>query len=600
MRGMQLGRSRMPKAGPKKAELKSNGHSNGHGNAKGIGDAKGMEASTEKAADALVLPNTPEVRKQVAGGGCTITFLSVAVGIVTRLEEELEATRGEELRFVRACLAAGHEQTQVPCALDEDEGEEGGEEAKPAEAVVRRNLRRTYTTAKARGSMLRKDAALRGAFGPCRAELDAATLPGEATGSAPWMGPVVPRWPTTELTSDLAAKLDRQFKEDFHCMDFDVFAVSKLTSGRTLQFVGWEALCHSGCFSHFSLDAEKACHFLQCTEKQYASSERTPYHNNIHAADVTQTVHALLMDIGLGISFDPMDKLVSIFSAIIHDMGHDGRNNAFHVNMQDEVALLYNDRSVLENYHVSSAFKLVAQSPETNLFGDLGKAQLTMVRRETVDMVLSTDMAYHFARVGNFGKLVKEMGNELEKWYRSKEAMDELRSVVLHAADISNPAKPFPISLQWTERCLREFFEQGDAEKGLGLPISPLCDRDGTSIPRSQIGFIEFIVQPTFEALAEVAPKVHTVCLHRVRANVEMWRRREREEECLQLASPDTESVEADERVAEAVGVYVTQKRQPQQGQGRGQPVPTSGKPFFSDDCGSETHRQDQGHCPVC
>lgn len=43
---------------------------------------------------------------------------------------------------------------------------------------------------------------------------------------------------------------------------------------------------------------------------------------------------------------------------------------------------------------------------------------------------------------------------------------------------------------------------QGDREKLLGLPISPLCNRvlDGNTVANAQIGFFNFIVLPIFNA----------------------------------------------------------------------------------------------------
>lgn len=43
-----------------------------------------------------------------------------------------------------------------------------------------------------------------------------------------------------------------------------------------------------------------------------------------------------------------------------------------------------------------------------------------------------------------------------------------------------------------------EFFRQGDLEKQKLLSVSPLCNRDTTSKPLSQINFIEFIVAPLY------------------------------------------------------------------------------------------------------
>ncbi|KAM3179546.1 hypothetical protein ACTXT7_000435 [Hymenolepis weldensis] len=52
-------------------------------------------------------------------------------------------------------------------------------------------------------------------------------------------------------------------------------------------------------------------------------------------------------------------------------------------------------------------------------------------------------------------------------------------------------------------------YEPGDRETARGLPVSPLCDRQTTMVPQSQIGFINFIVTPTFQLLYELLIKMH-------------------------------------------------------------------------------------------
>ena len=42
--------------------------------------------------------------------------------------------------------------------------------------------------------------------------------------------------------------------------------------------------------------------------------------------------------------------------------------------------------------------------------------------------------------------------------------------------------------LQMSSRCMEEFFKQGDKEQEQGLDFSPLCDRQTTMVPQSQIG----------------------------------------------------------------------------------------------------------------
>lgn len=55
---------------------------------------------------------------------------------------------------------------------------------------------------------------------------------------------------------------------------------------------------------------------------------------------------------------------------------------------------------------------------------------------------------------------------------------------------------------------LEEFFRQGDKERELGLPFSPLCDRNNTLVAESQIGFIEFIVEPSMQVCSDMLETV--------------------------------------------------------------------------------------------
>ena len=72
---------------------------------------------------------------------------------------------------------------------------------------------------------------------------------------------------------------------------------------------------------------------------------------------------------------------------------------------------------------------------------------------------------------------------------------------MVHLADISNPTKMWPLVLKWTDHLFIEFFNQGDQEKNRGLEISYLMNRETTNIARAQAGFIENLIQPSFQAL---------------------------------------------------------------------------------------------------
>ena len=52
---------------------------------------------------------------------------------------------------------------------------------------------------------------------------------------------------------------------------------------------------------------------------------------------------------------------------------------------------------------------------------------------------------------------------------------------------------------------------QGDQERALGMPISSMMDRTKPNIARSQLGFIDFIVRPTFEQYARICPEMQVM-----------------------------------------------------------------------------------------
>jgi hypothetical protein len=72
--------------------------------------------------------------------------------------------------------------------------------------------------------------------------------------------------------------------------------------------------------------------------------------------------------------------------------------------------------------------------------------------------------------------------------------------MAIKCADVSNPARRLNLSKQWSHQIMEEFFKQGDMERELNLPISFLCDRTTTAIPKSQSGFFEFFALPLFKA----------------------------------------------------------------------------------------------------
>jgi hypothetical protein len=84
--------------------------------------------------------------------------------------------------------------------------------------------------------------------------------------------------------------------------------------------------------------------------------------------------------------------------------------------------------------------------------------------------------------------LLARLGVECNAGLCSRVDKSKALAMVLHCCDIAHPAKRWDLHRRWTELLLEEFFRQGDREQELGLPFSPLCDRNNTLVAESQIG----------------------------------------------------------------------------------------------------------------
>ncbi|POI19472.1 hypothetical protein CIB84_016783, partial [Bambusicola thoracicus] len=152
---------------------------------------------------------------------------------------------------------------------------------------------------------------------------------------------------------------------------FDVFALNRVTEEHSLRTIVYELFTRHNLNSRFKIPAVFLTALLDALEVGYGKY-RNPYHNQAHAADVTQTVHCFLLRTGMLHYLTEIEVLAIIFAAAIHDYEHTGTTNSFHIQTKSDCAILYNDRSVLENHHISAVFRMM-QDDEMNIFVNLTK-----------------------------------------------------------------------------------------------------------------------------------------------------------------------------------------------------------------------------------
>ena len=97
-----------------------------------------------------------------------------------------------------------------------------------------------------------------------------------------------------------------------------------------------------------------------CPLQSYHSSN--PYHNGVHAADVTQAMSCFLREDSIRRHLRPVETMAALVAAVCHDLDHPGKNEKFLIATRNPLTCIYGDSSVLENHHWRSALALMRES----------------------------------------------------------------------------------------------------------------------------------------------------------------------------------------------------------------------------------------------
>ncbi|KNE62117.1 hypothetical protein AMAG_07364 [Allomyces macrogynus ATCC 38327] len=298
--------------------------------------------------------------------------------------------------------------------------------------------------------------------------------------------------------------------------NWNIFDFARDAHGMPLLLLAATLFAKEHLFTSLAIPVDR---FLRCISKIEAGyATHIPYHNSTHACDVLHGCHVLLSSDAVKGMVTDLERAAIYFAAIIHDHQHPGVNNLFLISTGDHKATLYNDRSVLENHHLASAFAVLKQD-EYNFTAEWTQEARKDFRALVVDLVLATDLQQHLVLLGSFKARIEHFNPA-----SNKDDRQVLWKIIIKASDVSNPSKELGLYLEWTQRIMAEFFAQGDEERRLGLPISPFMDRHAANYPGCQLGFIGFICKPLYESVHQVCPI--PVQMAHLRSNVEFWEQR--------------------------------------------------------------------------
>ena len=310
---------------------------------------------------------------------------------------------------------------------------------------------------------------------------------------------------------------------------FNIFELKKIVGQmNVLPIIGGVIIEKLGLKNDKIINVNKLEPFLNLVSSQYLPT--TLYHNNMHGADVCQSVSLYFLNSNAEkiLQTTLLDLLSIIIASLGHDLGHPGLNNNFHINARTELALTYNDSSCLENYHCSKLFNILKKD-EVNIFEVLNNNDFKDIRKRMISEILATDMFYHKKIIDTAQSKIKQIKpDKFEFLSTDKESIkSEQQSILdffIHTADLAHNSKLFKISLKWVELLSEEFWLQGDKEKSLGINVSYLCDRNKVNVPKDQVGFLNGVILPTFGILTQLFPGLNYT-MENIMNNIKEWQK---------------------------------------------------------------------------
>ncbi|KAL3308757.1 hypothetical protein Ciccas_012706, partial [Cichlidogyrus casuarinus] len=155
-------------------------------------------------------------------------------------------------------------------------------------------------------------------------------------------------------------------------------------------------------FTKFSINPGTLMGCMQKVETMYRKS--VPYHNSTHGADVLQSAHVLVSSKSLKGIYSDLELFAMYFACAVHDVDHPGLTNQYLINTKiitflsnsaNQLALLYNDASVLENHHLYVAFSILSNHPDCDITSNLSKKQRQAFRKIVIDIVSRASLPSH-------------------------------------------------------------------------------------------------------------------------------------------------------------------------------------------------------------
>ncbi|KAG0427231.1 hypothetical protein HPB47_025738, partial [Ixodes persulcatus] len=264
---------------------------------------------------------------------------------------------------------------------------------------------------------------------------------------------------------------------------FNTFALDVSSGGRSMPLLLVHLFHEYGFLGSFKLDVVRVWHCFNLIAAGYHSNN--PYHNSVHAADVTQAMHCFLLESKIREHMTPVEAMAALIAAVTHDLDHPGVNQPFLIatsnhpgslvqgNLFDTIdgrffAHLQNF-SVLENHHWRSAISCLRQS---GIFDHLDSSVWDEIEYHIRSLILATDITRQQEFLSRFKRYMENNALDMA----DKEYRHFILQIALKCADLGNPCRPWDISHRWSLQVCKEFYRQ-DFFKFVVSPLFEIWDQ---------------------------------------------------------------------------------------------------------------------------
>jgi class 3 adenylate cyclase len=247
-----------------------------------------------------------------------------------------------------------------------------------------------------------------------------------------------------------------------------------------------------------------------------------PFHNFEHASHVALSVvkllsrivapsdlncddkgnvHAsLLHDHTYGITSDPLTQFACVFSALIHDVDHQGVPNTQLVAEKTDIAAFYEGRSVAEQNSVDLAWELLMDEDFVDLraaiYGD--ECEKVRFRQLVVNSVMATDImdkGLKTDRNDRWSKAFTENPAEESPTDTINRKATIVIEHLIQASDVSHTMQHWHIYRKWNERLFGEMYKSYVEGRSTKDPTEGWY--------KGELGFFDFYIIPLAKKLKE-------------------------------------------------------------------------------------------------